>query len=136
MNVSSPTHAADNNEPQQSTTDLIAQPSTPPLSSSKYQQQSQCTDPLPSVQVTGSCATNQTRLSAEKLQRQFVSQATAAALSLCADSPEDETPLSTHPSKHSLANLNRSNRKCKSAIITVDGRSFTIGKMIMLILKL
>lgn len=124
MNVSSPTSAADDNEqpPQQS------------IDSQTPQCATTTSGILPSVQVTSTNRTDNelsTRIKTEKLQRQFASQAAKAALSLCSDSPEEEedTPSSSHQSKLSSSNLSRQNRKCKSAIITVDGRSFTIGKI-------
>lgn len=129
MNVSSPTNAADyNDQPPQSSS-----------STSKPPSESTNTGILP-PQDAHSSASNRTeaagfspfpRVGAQKFHpERFASQATAAALSLCADSdsPEEESPATSasHPSK--LPSLNRQNRKCKSAVIQVDGRSFTIGE--------
>lgn len=133
MNVSSPTNAADYNEqpPQSSSSSTNKPPSETTASTAGI---------LPSQDVHPS-ASNRTEAATgfspfprigggpQKFHpERFASQATAAALSLCADSdsPEEEGPASSHPSK--LPSLNRQNRKCKSAVIQVDGRSFTIGE--------
>lgn len=146
MNVSSPTNAADYNE----------QP--PPTSSSSNKPSSECTTTgiLPSSappDATQSAQSASGRIESAVAEfptfarvgggpqkfhpERFASQATAAALSLCADSdsPEEEGPSSaSHPSK--LPSLNRQNRKCKSAVIQVDGRSFTIGENFALFMLL
>lgn len=140
MNVSSPANAADYNE----------QP--PPTSSTPSKPPSECTTSagiLPSSipdaaqsasgrEPTATGFPTFARVGAPQKfhPERFASQATAAALSLCADSdsPEEEGPSSaSHPSK--LPSLNRQNRKCKSAVIQVDGRSFTIGENLLVLLN-
>lgn len=115
MNVSSPTNADEYNEPQFSSTDSTTAGNLSSNTPSHVQQKPICTDKTDS---------ELSRISSEK----FANQVQLAARSLCADSPEDDVPSSSSLSTSKLS-LNRQNRKCKSAIIQVDGRSFTIGEI-------
>lgn len=138
MNVSSssptPDAATDYNEQSyesSSSTNLTTECST---SATQLQSSFQPFQTIANITATNSSRTDinlpstpTSRISTEK----FASQAAAAALSLCtdSDSPEDDDKVSILNPLHSSRQLNlkRQNRKCKSAVIQVDGRSFTIG---------